>query len=461
MMTLAINDKQKVLQAIQSGTIDAASISFPTIIDDILLYMNERGILKDLEGSIEDKRTTNKSIPLSTILSLAIAAKMKLKTALTDVPFAISDAQLLSALGVNIYDQDRDILTQGIYEEGVTRNLINKYTAKEFINFYNQYLNESILAKHIDAPTIHIFDCTKIQVNIKNNKYEKSEVVKIDGEAVRGYKLASLRGLLDVSGIIEEIEFGSIKTHDLELSRNLLLNTPHFKSGDILINDRGFISRDIINTLKIDKQVDIYVPAKKNMNIYDVAVSIAKEQDKWSKHPNKKRSNQTIQIVKDLGMYWEGDKEKEDVPINACVVKDIKNDEYYVFLTTDTSKTARQIIQIYELRPEIEEDFRQLKDFWNLEDFKSTKYNFILFHIVATLIGYSYFQIYINTEEGMKYQKKSLPIIIKNYSNKKEKNVVIYKGQYFGIFKFIEFLDLYATCNSEIRLRLAPVLTQV
>lgn len=50
------------------------------------------------------------------------------------------------------------------------------------------------------------------------------------------------------------------------------------------------------------------------------------------------------------------------------------------------SKSAREIIMTYELRPEIEEDFRQLKDFWKLVDFYSTKLNIISFHIVWILI---------------------------------------------------------------------------
>ena len=58
----------------------------------------------------------------------------------------------------------------------------------------------------------------------------------------------------------------------------------------------------------------------------------------------------------------------------------------FVFMTTDTGRTARQIINTYELRPETEEDFRQMKDFWKLEDFKSTKYNYITYHIVMTLV---------------------------------------------------------------------------
>lgn len=118
--------------------------------------------------------------------------------------------------------------------------------------------------------------------------------------------------------------------------------------------------------------------------------------------------------------------------------------EYYVFLTTDTDKIAKQIISTYELRPEIEEDYRQIKDFWKLEDFKSTKYNFITFHIVMTLIGYMYFQIFKNMEDGSKYSGKSLSVIIKNYKEDKQKSVIIYSGQYFGVFSFIEFIQLYA-----------------
>lgn len=48
----------------------------------------------------------------------------------------------------------------------------------------------------------------------------------------------------------------------------------------------------------------------------------------------------------------------------------------------DTYRTARQLINTYELHPEIEEDF------WKLENFKSIKYLYISYHIVMTLIGY-------------------------------------------------------------------------
>lgn len=61
-----------------------------------------------------------------------------------------------------------------------------------------------------------------------------------------------------------------------------------------------------------------------------------------------------------------------------------------------------------------------------------------------TLIGYLYFQIYKNLEEGKAYAGKALPAVVKNYTETRPKSVVIYVGQFFGIFPFLELLQLYA-----------------
>lgn len=96
--------------------------------------------------------------------------------------------------------------------------------------------------------------------------------------------------------------------------------------------------------------------------------------------------------------------------------------------------------EIYEIteeqRAEIEEHYRQLKDFWKLEDFKSTKYIMILFHIVMTLIGYLYYQIYKEMEEGTEYRGKSSPVILKNY---KQKSKIYYIYRYI----FIKNINVY------------------
>ena len=122
---------------------------------------------------------------------------------------------------------------------------------------------------------VYILDCTKILVNLVNDNYEGSSVVKIDGETMRGYKPGVLRGLLDDSGIAEEIVFGTLKTHDMEQCREMLKNTPCFHENDILINDRGFLSREMANYLKTVRKVDTYIPARENMAVYQDAVTLA------------------------------------------------------------------------------------------------------------------------------------------------------------------------------------------
>lgn len=459
-MVLCMNDKDRVLEAIRKGTIDAADVSFPNLIDSMVLTMKREGVLELLGNSFEDKRKDNSTIPFDLFLTLAVTAKMKIKTSLTDMPFAITDAETLSEIGWNLWDNERG-LEEGLMTEGAIRNVIKKYTVEEITQGYNSLVQSQVFPKMSIMPDIHILDCTELEVELNNSNYEGSEVIKDSEGTRRGYKLATLRGISGDTGILEEIKLGSIKTHDLALSREMVLGSKVLKNGDILINDRGFISREVLNHLKLKRGVDTYIPLRMNMVAYEQAVSIAKEQKKWSLHPNKKRKNQYIAFVESVGCFWESDEPENDVEINACVVHDRKEDAYFVFITTDTTKNAKQIILTYELRPEIEEDYRQIKDFWKIEDFKSTKQNFVAFHIVMVLIGYLFFQLYKSMEEGRKYVGKSLPVALKNHVDEGPKSVIIYSGQYFGIFSFLEFIQLYASCGTEVKRCLDLILTKV
>jgi hypothetical protein len=59
------------------------------------------------------------------------------------------------------------------------------------------------------------------------------------------------------------------------------------------------------------------------------------------------------------------------------------------------------------------------------------------------------------------YIGKFLPIVVKNYTRTGPKSVVIYVGQFFGIFTFLGFLQLYAECTLEIRQLLEPILAKI
>lgn len=464
MIKICKQNKESVLRKIYTGTFDNVISSISNLVDDIILSMHKNGILDCLVNKLPDKRAHNTTIPFELVMALSVAAKMKTNTSISDVPYAITDHRVLAELGYNIIDTEKDLKT-GMMTESSLRFLFGKYEAKELFKSYNEVVQEQIMPKLDYKPNIHILDCTELSVNLDNENYEQSAITTNKyGDVDRGYKLASLRGIIADTGIIEEIEFGAMNIHDLELSKDMLKTTKVFNPGDILIEDRGFLDRDLINYLKTERKVDTYVPLKSNMNAYQIAIQIAQEENKWEPHPS--RENQKIAFVPNLKNYWWSDKiksrkkyaENEDVEINSCVVWDTETDSYFVFCTTDTTVSAKQIITTYELRPEIEEDYRQLKDFWKLQDFKSTKINMIALHIIMVLFGYLFFQIYTLMPEGEKYAHKSLPVILKNYQQTAMPYLVFYADDEFGIFSISEIIKLYSSCDTVAQQRLLKVL---
>lgn len=429
--------------------------------DDIILAMHKNGMTNCIRDGFGDRRADNTVVPFDLTMMLAIAAKMRVHSSLTDIPYALTDHRTICELGYSMVDTDRDIKS-GLMSEGTVRHLVGKYSSDEFLAGYNRTVQTHIMPRMDIRPNIHILDCTKLEVNLKNTRYENSAIARdSEGNIARGYKLATIRGIVKDTGIIEDIRFSPMNVHDLELSRQMLLDSSVLKSGDILINDKGFLSRDLVNQLKTSKNVNTYVPLKKNMDAYHLAVSVAIGDNEWQPHPKKKRKDQKIALVKDVGPYWTSDDRENDVPVNACVVWDTAKSDYFVFVTTDISKSAVQIIKTYELRPEIEEDYRQLKDFWKLEDFKSTKLNIITFHIVCVLLGYLFFQLYTMLPEGEPLAGRSFPVVLKNYCPVSSHHLAIYSGDIFGVMTVFDIVQLYSNCSPDVQEKIADILKMI
>ena len=91
------------------------------------------------------------------------------------------------------------------------------------------------------------------------------------------------------------------------------------------------------------------------MYAYEMAVSTAKIQNNWEQ--NSIRTKQKIALVNDLKRFWESDNPKNDIPINSAISWEPEYYNYFVFITTYTTVSAKQIIRIYKLKSEIEEDY--------------------------------------------------------------------------------------------------------
>ena len=248
MIRLCKYNQENIIEKIRNGQLDALALSTTNLIDDIILEMNSHNIFNCLEEYIPDFRADNTVIPYGLIWASAIAAKMRVHTSLTDIPYAINDHRTLAKLGYTLID-DSGNLKNGLMQEGSLRFLLGKYKPVMFMCGYNYTVQKGILPLLDIEPNIHILDCTDLEVNLKNSNYEMAGVghSKRDDKPTRGYKMSTLRGIVNDTGIIEDIRFGSIEVHDLSLSEDMVKTSPMLKPGDILINDRGFISRDLMN----------------------------------------------------------------------------------------------------------------------------------------------------------------------------------------------------------------------
>jgi len=136
-----------------------------------------------------------------------------------------------------------------------------------------------------------------------------------DGTLSRGYKLATLRTLLDSAGLVTQVAMSAIQVHEMALCRPLLAEAPVLRAGDLLLEDRGFIDGATISDLKRKRRVDVIIPLKANMLATQEAVQLATMADKWHAHPS--RAEQRIALVRGVEHRWA----ECEVPLNACVIR--------------------------------------------------------------------------------------------------------------------------------------------
>ena len=177
--------------------------------------------------------------------------------------------------------------------------------AAQLVSWYNQQVGVSLLqyARLGRGRRIHILDTTHVEVTLETGTYECSGVVKNeDGTLSRGYKLATLRTLLDSAGLLTQVALSAIQVHDMALCRPLLAEAPGCALGILPLEDRGFLDGPAESHLKRQRQVDVIIPLKANMLATQEAIQLAAMADKWEAHPS--RAEQRIAWVHGVEHMW-------------------------------------------------------------------------------------------------------------------------------------------------------------
>jgi hypothetical protein len=285
-----------------------------------------------------------------------------------------------------------------------------------------------------------------------------------DGTLSRGYKLATLRTLLDSAGLLTHVALSAIQVHDVTLCRPLLEQAQVLRAGDLLLEDRGLLDGATLAALKRKRRVDVSMPLKANMLATQEAIQWATMADQWQAHPS--RAAQSIALVRGVEHMWA----ECDVPLNACVIRfwnqKKKRTEHIVLVTTDLSLSAPWIVRHYEERPEIEQDYEQLKSGgWQLQKLSSTRYSEIVFYVLTVVLSYSLYHLFANTQRGARFADKTRQALAFEQLRTQRTHIIVYAGGHFEIFETLRFvqmvLQLSPPVQEHLRTWLADHLSQI
>src|SRR2546426_3213464 len=316
--------------------------------------------------------------------------------------------------------------------------------AERLVGWYNQHVGVSMLqyARLGRGRRLPILDTTHVEVALETGTDEGSGGVKNDdGTRSRGYKLATLRTLLDRTGLLTQMAMSAIQVHDMALCRPLLAEAPVLRAGDLLLEDRGFIDGATLSVLKRQRQVDVIIPLKANMLATQEAIQLAEMANKWQPHPA--RADQTIALVRGVEHMWT----ECEVPLNACVIrfwnKKKKCTDHIVLITTDLKLSSSWIVRHYEERPEIEQDYEQMKSGgWQLKKLSSTRYSEIVFYVLTVVLSYSLYHLFTNIQAGVRFADKTRQALAFEQLRTQRTHIIVYAGSYFEIFETLSFVQM-------------------
>ena len=293
-----------------------------------------------------------------------------------------------------------------------------------------------------------------MEVPLETGTYECSGVVKNDdGTRSRGDTLATLRTVLDHAGLITQGGLAPIQVHDLPLWRLFFETAPVLRAGDLLLEDRGFVDGATLTFLKHQRRVDVIVPFKAPMLSSHEAVQLAELQGAWQPHPS--RDSQHSAFVQGVEHLWAACK----VPLKACVMRYGNRKkaalDHSVLVTTDQRLTGPWIVRHYEERPEIAQDYEQMKSGgWHLKKLSATRYSAIVFSIATVVLSYSLYHLFANTQAGARFADTTRQGLAFEQLRSRRTHVMAYAGGHFEIFETLSLVHFVLRLPASVQERL-------
>ena len=147
-------------------------------------------------------------------------------------------------------------------------------------------------------------------------------------------------------------------------------------------------------------------------------------------------------------------------------IKKKKRIEHIVLVPTDLNLSAPWLVRHDEERPEIEQDYEQMKSSgWQLQKLSSTRYSEMVLYVLTVVLSYSLYHLFAHTRAGARFAYKTRQVIAFEELRTQRTHIIVYAGGSFAIFEALRFvqmvLQLTPLVQEHLRTWLAEHLNQI
>jgi len=334
---------------------------------------------------------------------------------------------------------------------------------------------------------------------ITQKEYEKmTDEQKIRCQFRRSYKMVTL---LHTNPSLDFFLFVAVKVisgkdHECPVLYELVKQFVEVVGNGVmkrLILDRGFLDGKAISMCKKQYGIDILIPVRRDMDIYEDAMALFRESDvDWVcckepvaevKNPPRPRPKVVVKREKKRQEKIRELKQEKQSPLpeetlvkreaaaigefsswSSCTVplSVVANREHYAdghqetWLLIDTKEVQdpSEDQKEYRLRTTTEERYRQFKCFIDLTIFTSRAFSMVVNQVLFTMLAYNLLQLYLLNKGRKELNKKTLPRV-RQQLLPADNHIIVYYQNYYGLFKPIELIEFLVMLGEEARNKIA------
>ncbi len=482
-------NKIQVAKDIKEGRLDYQDLADWTLQDRLFAFLLEIRFFEICGASYPSPRR-KEEVPVWFLLACKVQMKMNTTASFNRLPGILRSGAVLSRLKFNIggcnggFNNKNKKERESVIDHDTARKFFKDTDRDKLRDWHNQDVQRFIKANEgFDPSGIFILDQTHVVVP-DNKNYQEAVMMPVDehGQLIDTSKMSpeqkkaikyrpcyTLSGLLHITNPADNkwepsfsfagYKWGQGNADELKQGKDVVTDFVKVVGKGVLktlIVDRGYISGEFISYVKKELGSEVLMPLRKNMDAFTDPINIAKTYKyQWKLYDTYEKHGITykeeVTVVKDVDIW-----EKCEIPLYVSLMRITGSDDsvrYWGLSSTFEPKDSTEAFRIYDLRTQIEERHRQIKNYWHLNEFSSPNRSLIEAHVLFTLLTYSLLQLYLNNVHLNKLANKTIKKLREEELAGKN-NVIAYSGKYFGVFDLDEYIEIWIFLKEEARLKL-------